>query len=124
MKDIDTHPNENIIKAALINNYAHINSKPFVVCNELTISEEYKIVDLVFCKDHLSYAYEIKAWNDDMRRLPSQLDVYCKLFDYVYVATTTIILINSNQYLTLLVLFFIQQRQKKSYINDRQKGII
>lgn len=89
MKDIDTHPNENIIKAALINNYAHINSKPFVVCNELTISEEYKIVDLVFCKDHLSYAYEIKAWNDDMRRLPSQLDVYCKLFDYVYVATTT-----------------------------------
>lgn len=85
---IDIHPNENIIKAALINNYAHINSKPFVVCSELTISEEYKIVDLVFCKDQLSYAYEIKAWNDDMRRLSAQLDVYCKLFDYIYVATT------------------------------------
>ncbi len=81
-------PNENIIKAALINNYAHINKKPFVVCNELTISEESKIVDLVFCKGNLSYAYEIKAWNDDMRRLPAQLDAYCKLFDYIYVATT------------------------------------
>lgn len=69
MEKIDLHPNENIIKAALINNYAHINSKPFVVCSELTISEESKIVDLVFCKDNLSYAYEIKAWNDDMRRL-------------------------------------------------------
>ena len=50
MGKIDLHPNENIIKAALINNYAHINSKPFVVCSELTISEESKIVDLVFCK--------------------------------------------------------------------------
>jgi hypothetical protein len=88
MGKIDLHPNENIIKAALINNYAHINSKPFVVCSELTISEESKIVDLVFCKDNLSYAYEIKAWNDDMRRLPAQLDAYCKLFDYIYVATT------------------------------------
>lgn len=88
MEAIDIYPNENIIKAALINNYAHINSKPFVVCSELTISEEYKIVDLVFCKDHLSYAFEIKAWNDDMRRLAAQLDVYCKLFDYVYVVTT------------------------------------
>ena len=88
MEAIDIYPNENIIKAALINYYARINRKPFVVCSELTVSEEYKIADLVFCKDHLSYAYEIKAWNDDMRRLPTQIGVYCKLFDYIYVVTT------------------------------------
>ena len=88
IKETDIYPNENIIKAALINHYAQVTSKPFVVCNELTISDEYKIVDIVFCKNHLSYAYEIKAWNDDMRRLPAQLDIYCKLFDYIYVVTT------------------------------------
>lgn len=87
MGKIDLHQ-EKYNKSSLINNYAHINSKPFVVCSELTISEESKIVDLVFCKENLSYAYEIKAWNDDMRRLPAQLDAYCKLFDYIYVATT------------------------------------
>lgn len=89
MKEAVIYPNENIIKAALINNYAHINSKPFVICNELTVSEESKIVDLVFCKENLSYAYEIKAWNDDLRRLPAQIDTYCKLFDYIYIATTS-----------------------------------
>lgn len=88
MGKINVRPNENIIKAALINNYAHINSKPFVVCNELTISGVSNIVDLVFCKENLSYAYEIKAWNDDMRRLPAQLEAYCKLFDYIYVVVT------------------------------------
>lgn len=89
MKEEVIYPNENIIKAALINNYAHINSKSFVVCNELTVSEEPKIVDLVFCKENLSYAYEIKAWNDDLRRLPAQIEAYSKLFDYIYVATTS-----------------------------------
>ena len=62
MGKIDLHPNENIIKAALINNYAHINSKPFVVCSELTISEEFKIVDLVFCKDNLGTVVKFRHY--------------------------------------------------------------
>lgn len=129
-KDIDIYPNENIIKAALINNYARINSKPFTVCSELTVSEEYKIADLVFCKDHLSYAYEIKAWNDDMRRLPAQLEVYCKLFDYIYVVTTANHL-NQLQFIpdfvgivfystkTKKVLY--KRRAKKNHLIDKQE---
>lgn len=130
MRDINIHPNENIIKAALINNYARINSKPFVVCSELTISEEYKIVDLVFCKNRLSYAYEVKAWNDDMRRLPAQLDVYCKLFDYIYVATT----VNHFDHLQLIpdfvgiVLYstkskkiLYKRRAKRNYLIDKKE---
>lgn len=82
-----TEPNENMIKAALINKFACLSHKPFVVCNELTIAED-KIVDLVFCRENTTIACEVKAWNDDLRRLQSQLSVYCKIFDFIYVVTT------------------------------------
>ncbi len=123
-------PNENIVKAALINNYARTNRKPFVVCNELTISDEYKIVDLVFCKDRLSYAYEIKAWNDDMRRLSAQLNIYCKLFDFIYVVTTENHLnqlqsipdfIGIVLYSTKTKKVVYKRRAKKNHLIDKQE---
>lgn len=80
--------NENVVKAAFINHFAKHNKKNFVVCNELIISSKNKVVDLVFCKEQKSYAFEIKAWNDDFRRLNYQVDTYCKIFDYVYVVIT------------------------------------
>lgn len=80
--------NENILKARIINNYARKAKKPFFVCNELNIAGNKKIVDIVFCKSNKSCAFEIKAINDDTRRLSSQLETYCNIFDFVYVAVT------------------------------------
>lgn len=82
-------PNENIIKAALINHYVKHNSKSFSICNELTISTENKIADIVICKENSSYVFEIKAWNDDFRRLESQISAYNKIFNYTYIITTS-----------------------------------
>lgn len=84
-----TAPTENIIKAAIINNFARRTTKEFIVCNELTFSSHNRIADLVFCKDNKTYAFEIKAWNDDFRRFGHQLDMYCRSFDYIYLVTTS-----------------------------------
>ncbi len=80
--------NENVIKAGIINYFARKNRKPFCVCNELTFSSKKKVADLIFCKDDTSIGIEIKAHNDDFRRIRNQLPIYCKLFDFVYVAIT------------------------------------
>lgn len=82
-------PRENIIKAAIINNFARKTAKEFIVCNELTFSSHNRIADLVFCKENKTYAFEIKAWTDDFRRLGPQLDMYCRIFDYIYLAITS-----------------------------------
>ena len=34
------------------------------------------------------YAFEIKAYNDDLRRIENQLANYRKIFDFIYVITT------------------------------------
>lgn len=75
---------ENIIKASLINHFAKRYSKDFFVCSELMISSDNKIIDIVLNKDNLNYGFEIKSANDDFRRLEDQLDIYSKLFDYLY----------------------------------------
>lgn len=80
--------NENVIKAGIINYFAQKNHKPFFVCNELTFSSKNKVADLIFCKDGINTGIEIKAYNDDFRRLGNQLPIYCKLFDFVYIAIT------------------------------------
>jgi len=81
--------NENVIKAGIINNYARRNHVPFIVCSELTISSQNKVADLVFCKEGITTAIEVKASNDDFRKLGEQIPMYCKVFDYVYVALTS-----------------------------------
>lgn len=80
--------NENVIKAGIINYFARKNRKPFFVCNELTFSSKNKVADLIFCKDGINIGIEIKAYNDDFRRLGNQLPNYCKLFDFVYIVIT------------------------------------
>ena len=80
---------ENIVKAALINHFATVYSKDFYVCNELMISSQNKIIDIVLNKDNLNYGFEIKAANDDFRRLRDQLDMYSRFFDYLYVVCSS-----------------------------------
>lgn len=73
-----------ILQRSRLQNYlADSDSK---VVDELALPVAKARVDIAVINGHL-HAYEIKGASDTLKRLPSQLEAYAKVFDYVTVVT-------------------------------------
>jgi hypothetical protein len=59
-----------------------------VIGSEIMFGSRKGIADLIILSNGLTFAYEIKAQNDDFRKIKMQLEDYNKTFDFVYVITT------------------------------------
>jgi hypothetical protein len=84
--------NADIIKAQFID-YV-LENKIFPIHEDFCIGQEvmYGInkyfADLVIISEGKLFAFEIKAHNDNFRRLNKQIENYIKIFDFVYVIAT------------------------------------
>ena len=59
-----------------------------VIGSEIMFGSRKGVADLIMLSNGFTSAYEIKAQNDDFRKIKLQLDSYNKTFDYVYLITT------------------------------------
>jgi hypothetical protein len=59
-----------------------------VIGSEIMFGSRKGIADLVLLSKGLTYAYEVKAQNDDFRKIKIQLKEYNRTFDFVYIITT------------------------------------
>ncbi|KAA6349405.1 hypothetical protein EZS27_003118 [termite gut metagenome] len=65
-------------------------SNDFFIGNEIMYGTKRKLIDLLILKDNQLTAIEIKADNDDLRRIEEQINESKKIFDYIIVCTTMI----------------------------------
>lgn len=63
-------------------------NKDLLIGQEVMYGKLQNFADLVVLYNNRLYAIEIKAQNDNFRRLNSQIENYRKVFDYVYVLAT------------------------------------
>ena len=85
--------NANVIKARFISDilegkiglFSDIN---ILIGQEVMFGKHQTFADLVILYKNKSYAIEIKAKNDNFKRLNAQIENYKKVFDYVYVLAT------------------------------------
>jgi hypothetical protein len=64
-------------------------SDDVLIGNEVMYGTKRKLVDLLVLHSNKLTALEIKADNDDLRKIQEQITEYKKIFDYVIVCTTT-----------------------------------
>lgn len=79
--------NENYIKSIIIDYYLESDQK-CLIGNELKYGTKGYFTDLIFLSNNLITAFEIKAGNDDFRKIRKQLDNYKKVFDLLYLVIT------------------------------------
>lgn len=85
--------NANVIKARFISDilegkfglFSDIN---LLIGQEVMFGKHQTFADLVILYKNKLYAIEIKAKNDNFKRLNAQIENYRKVFDYVYVLAT------------------------------------
>ncbi|WP_346862099.1 sce7726 family protein [uncultured Draconibacterium sp.] len=77
----------NAIKALLIDYLLNLYDKEILFGSELIFGKKKRSLDLVLVDDFLS-GFEIKASNDDFRRVRGQLNDYKKIFDFQYLVVT------------------------------------
>lgn len=85
--------NAYVIKAMFVSSIlkGEINlfpNKDLLIGQEVMYGKHQNFADLVVLYNNRTYAIEIKAQNDNFRRLNSQIENYRKVFDYVYVLAT------------------------------------
>lgn len=81
--------NSFIIKARFIDHILNsFCSDNICIGQEVMYGTNRLLADLVLVADGKLYAFEIKAYNDDLRRIENQLANYRKIFDFIYVITT------------------------------------
>lgn len=78
----------NYIKNLLTGFYTGELGDNTIIGDEIMYGTKQKMVDLVLLWNGLSYAIEIKAENDSLKRLEGQINEYRKIFNYVIVCTT------------------------------------
>ena len=78
------------IKSQLIDFLITDYSNDLFIGNEVMYGTKRKLVDLLILNKNQLTAIEIKADNDDLRRIQEQIYESKKIFDYVIVCTTTI----------------------------------
>lgn len=89
--------NSFIIKARFIDYIlTSFNTDDICIGQEVMYGTSHLLADLVMVSEDKLYAFEIKAYNDDLRRIENQLTNYKKIFDYVYIITTENHLANIN----------------------------
>lgn len=80
--------NAKYIKALFIDN---ILTQPFdqrIIGSEVMFAHKKVVADLIILSKGITEAYEIKAQNDDFRKIKYQLEEYNNVFDYVNVIVT------------------------------------
>jgi hypothetical protein len=77
-----------LIKSQLIDFVLSDFSNDFCIGNEVMYGTKRKLIDLLILNKNKLTAIEIKADNDDLRRLQEQINESKKLFDYIIVCTT------------------------------------
>lgn len=75
----------NYIKALLIDYYILNHSNLTIGC-EVMYGTEKRLVDMLILMSGHTIAIEIKSKYDSFARLEQQMNEYCKVFDYVYLA--------------------------------------
>jgi hypothetical protein len=78
----------NYIKDLLTRFYIDELGRNTIIGDEIMYGTKRKMVDLVLLQKGLSYAIEIKAENDSLKRLEGQINEYRKIFNYVIVCAT------------------------------------
>jgi hypothetical protein len=76
------------IKALFIDMLLNNGPNDFIIGSELMFTNKKVVADLIKLQKGETYAYEIKAQNDDFRNLIIQLEDYNKVFDYVSLVVT------------------------------------
>lgn len=77
-----------IIKTHMIDFFISIFPDNLFIGNEVMYGTNRKLTDLLICRNNTLTAIEIKADNDDLRRIDGQIHELKKTFDYVIVCTT------------------------------------
>jgi hypothetical protein len=80
--------NSRYIKALIIDYLIKNLNSNFVIGSEIMFGSRRGMADLVLLSEGLTFSYEIKAQNDDFRKIKVQLEEYNKVFDHVYLVTT------------------------------------
>jgi hypothetical protein len=80
--------NESNLKALLIDYLFSSLDASDVIGSEVMFGERKGIADLLILSHGMITAYEIKAQNDDFRKINVQLEDYNNTFDFVYLVTT------------------------------------
>lgn len=85
--------NAYIIKAEFISDILENKIKLFsnndiLIGQEVMFGKQKTFADLVVLSNNKTYAFEIKAHNDNFKRLDFQINNYKKIFDYIYVIVT------------------------------------
>ena len=88
------------IKSQLIDFLMTDFSSDLFIGNEVMYGTKRKLVDLLILNKNQLTAIEIKADNDDMRRMQEQVNESRKIFDYIIVCTTIAHLEKTKQLLS------------------------
>jgi hypothetical protein len=78
------------IKSQIIDFLMSNVSNDLFIGNEVMYGTKRKLIDLLILKDNQLTAIEIKADNDDLRRIQEQINESKKIFDYIIVCTTVV----------------------------------
>lgn len=87
MNVIGSKINALYIKAKLID-YLLTKDTKSIIGSEIMYGNKKKLVDILELSNNRTFVYEIKASNDDFRKLPNQVSEYKKVFDYIYIVIT------------------------------------
>lgn len=87
------------IKNQLIDFFITDFSNDLFIGNEVMYGTKRKLIDLLILHKNQLIAIEIKADNDDLRRLQEQINESKKIFDYIIVCTTLVHLEKTKQIL-------------------------
>jgi hypothetical protein len=88
------------IKSQIIDSLISSVPNDLFIGNEVMYGTKRKLIDLLILKDNQLTAIEIKADNDDLRRVQEQINESKKIFDYVVVCTTMVHLEKTKQLLS------------------------
>jgi hypothetical protein len=88
-----------VIKSQVIDFWMVNFSSDLFIGNEVMYGTKRKLIDLLILNKNQLIAIEIKADNDDLRRLQEQINESKKIFDYIIVCTTLVHLEKMKQVL-------------------------
>lgn len=120
MKEKGTYSAETI-KSQIIDFLISDFSNDLFIGNEVMYGTKRKLIDLLILKDNQLTAIEIKADNDDLRRIQEQINESKKIFDYIIVCTTMAHLEKAKQLLSNDIGIYSVNEQDIKIIRKPQK---
>ena len=112
-----------LIKSKLIDFLLNDFSNDFYIGNEVMYGTKRKLIDLLILKNNQLTAIEIKADNDDFRRIDEQIEESKKIFDYIIVCTTISHLEKAKQLLSEDIGIYTIEEQGIKKIRNPKKQI-